>query len=98
MKRLPTGLIVFDTKELRLLREFFLTFNALLTTSVGLRFALGGSLNYTQIILIAFPSTLGGFLMGLTTAYPLASVLLPLAIFYGRGIKDITDPYAKFFS
>jgi len=84
-------------RQLRLLQYFFLSFNTLLTTSVGLRFALGGSLDYTQIqiILIAFPSILGGFLVGLTTAYPLASALLPLAILYGRGIEDIPDPYAK---
>ena len=82
-------------KQLRLLRVFFVTFNALLTSSVGLRFAIGGSLDYTQFILIAFPSTVGGFLMGLAIANPLASVLLPLAILYGRGIEDIPDPYEK---
>ena len=80
-------------KQLRLLRAFFFTFNTLLTANVGLRFAIGGSLNYTQFILIAFPSTIGGFMIGLVTANPLASVLLPLAILYGRGIEDIPDPY-----
>jgi hypothetical protein len=73
------------------LQYFFLTFNTLF----GLRFALGGSLDYTQILLIAFPSTLGGFMIGLTTAYPLAIALLPLSILYGRGIEDIPDPSAK---
>jgi len=82
-------------KQLSFLRVFFMTFNALLTSSVGLRFAIGGSLNYTQFILIAFPSTLGGFMMGLLTANPLVSVLLPLTILYGRGIKEIPDPYEK---
>ena len=82
-------------KQLRLLRVFFMTFNALLTSSVGLRFAVGGSLNYTQFILIAFPSTIAGFMMGLVTANPLVSVLLPLAMLYGRGIEDIPDPYEK---
>jgi len=85
-------------KQLKLLQVFFFTFNALLTSSVGLRFAIGGSLNYTQIILIAFPSTIGGFMMGLFAANPLASVLLPLAILYGRGIEDIPDPYEKCFT
>lgn len=33
--------------------------------------------------------------MGLTLANPLASVLLPLAILYGRGIEDIPDPYEE---
>ena len=59
-------------KQLRLLRLCFFTLNALLTSSVGLRFAIGGSLDYTQFILIAFPSTVGGFLMGLAIANPLA--------------------------
>lgn len=60
--------------------------NALLTTSLGLHFAVGGSLDYTQFILIAFPSTVGGFIVGLLIAYPLFGVLVPLAILYGRGI------------
>jgi len=82
-------------RQLRLLQYFFLVFNTVLTDSVGLRFAVGGSLDYTQIILIAFPSTLGGLLLGLIIAYPLGSALLPLAILYGRGIEDIPDPYAR---
>lgn len=82
-------------KQLRLLRVFFMVFNGLLTSSFGLRFAVGGSLDYTQFILIAFPSTVGGFLMGLTTVNPLASVFLPLAILYGHGIEDTPDPYEK---
>jgi hypothetical protein len=79
-------------KQLRLLRLCFFAFNTALTTKIGLRFAIGGSLDYTQVILIAFPSTLGGLVMGLTLANPLASVLLPLAILYGRGIEDIPNP------
>lgn len=82
-------------KQLRLLREFFVLFNALLTSGFGLRFAVGGSLNYTQVILIALPSTVGGFLVGLASAYPIFSVLVPLGILYGRGIEHIPDPYEK---
>ena len=33
--------------------------------------------------------------MGMITANPLASVLLPLAILYGRGIEDVPDPYER---
>jgi len=84
-----------NQKQLRLLRLCFVTLNALLTTSVGLRFAVGGSLDYTQFVLIAFPSTVGGFVVGLVIANPLASVLLPLTILYGRGIEDIPDPSEK---
>jgi hypothetical protein len=82
-------------KQLRLLREFFVIFNVLLTSSFGLRFALGGSLDYTQVILITFPSTVAGFLTGLASAYPIFGVLVPLGILYGRGIEDIPDPYEK---
>ena len=82
-------------KQLRLIGVFFIAFNALLTSNVGLRFAVGGSLNYTQFILIAFPSTIGGVLVGLVTENPLATILLPLAVLYGRGIEDIPDPYEK---
>ena len=82
-------------KQFKLLQIIFAILNASLTSSVGLRFAVGGSLDYTQFILIAFPSTVAGFLMGQVIANPLASVLLPLAIFYGRGIEDIPDPYEK---
>ena len=82
-------------KQFKLLQIIFAILNASLTSSVGLRFAVGGSLDYTQFILIAFPATVAGFLMGQVIANPLASVLLPLAIFYGRGIEDIPDPYEK---
>jgi hypothetical protein len=82
-------------KQLRLLQLCFFTFNTLLTNSVGLRFAIGGSLTYTQFILIAFPSTLGGLMVGLAIAKPLVSVLLPLTILYGRGIEDVPDPSEK---
>ena len=81
-------------RKLRLLQKFFFIINAVLTSNVGLRFAVGGSLDYTQFILIAFPSTVAGFLMGLVTENPLA-ILLPLSILYGRGIEDIPDPSEK---
>ena len=73
----------------------FFALNASLTSSVSLRFAVVGSLGYTKIILLAFPATVGGFLMGQIITNPLVSVFLPLAIFYGRGIEDIPDPYEK---
>ena len=82
-------------KLIKLLQINLTILNALLTSSVGLRFTVGGSLNYTQFILIAFPATVGGFLMGQISANPLASVFLPLVIFFSRGIEDIPDPYQK---
>lgn len=82
-------------KLFKLLQIYFAILNASLTSSVGLRFAVGGSLDYTQFILITFPATAGGFLMGQVIANPLASVFLPLAILFGRGIEDIPDPSEK---
>ena len=82
-------------KKLRLLQDFLFLLNGLLTTGTGLRIAAGGSLNYVQIMLIAFPSTIGGFLMGTIYAHPLASAALPIAILFNRGIEDIPDPYEK---
>ena len=82
-------------KQLRLLQDCFIILNGLLTTSTGLRIAAGGSLSYVQIILIAFPSTIGGFLLGTISDYPVASALLPIAILLGRDIEDLPDPYEK---
>jgi hypothetical protein len=84
-----------NQKKLKLLQDVLFILNGLLTNNTGLRIATGGSLNYAQIILIAFPSTIGGFLMGIISAYPLASAVLPIAILFGRGIEDIPDPYEK---
>jgi hypothetical protein len=80
-------------QQLRFLRIFFFTLNKLLTNGFSLRFALGGSLNYTQFILISCPSTLTGLIIGLVIANPLTSILLPLTMLYIRGIEDIPDPY-----
>jgi hypothetical protein len=81
--------------KLRLLQYFFFVFNQLLTASVGVRFAIGGSLEYSHIILLVFPSVVSGFLIGMRTVSPLMTALLPLAILYGRGIEDIPDPSEK---
>ena len=75
-----------------MLQDCLIILNVLLTTSTGLRIAAGGSLNYTQIFLIAFPSTIGGFLIGIISDYPLVSALLLIAILLGRDIEDVPDP------
>ena len=82
-------------KQLRLLQNWLIMLNGLLTASTGLRIAVGGSLSYVQIILIAFPSTIGGFLLGTISDYPIPSALLPIAILLGRGIENVPDPYEK---
>lgn len=82
-------------RKLRLLQEVLFYLNQLLTLGTGLRVAAAGSLSGVQILLIAFPSTVGGYLMALTYDYPLVSAVLPLAILFGRGIEEIPDPVEK---
>lgn len=99
-KRLAKILTFFDfflheLWLLKFLQDCLIILNGLLTTSTGLHIAAGGSLSYIQIILIAFPSTIGGFLLGTISEYPVVSALLPITILFGRGIEDVPDPYKK---
>lgn len=82
-------------KKLRLLQNCLFILNGLLTANTGFCVAVGGSLNYVQIILIAFPSTIGGVLLGTLSDHPVAIALLPVAILFGRGIEEAEDPYEK---
>lgn len=82
-------------QKLRLLWLSFAILNTILTNSFGLRFAIDESLDHTQVILIVFRLTTVGLIIELVNSNPLASVLLPLAMLYCRGIKDIPDTYAK---
>ena len=75
-------------KQLQLLRLFLFVSNSLLTLSSSLRFSAGGSLDYTQILLIALPSSISGFLITLLNTNPLIGIVLPLLILSGRGIED----------
>jgi len=84
-----------NQKKLRLLKDILFILNVLLTNTTGLSIVAGGSVSYTQIILIVFPSTIGDFLMGAISTYPLAIAVLPIVILFGRGIEDIADPYEK---
>jgi hypothetical protein len=79
-------------KQLKLLQIMFAIFNTVLTSSVGLRFGVAGSLDMTQFILIAFPATISGFIIEQLIENPLTSVLLPLAMFYARGIENVPTP------
>jgi len=76
-------------KQLRLLQDCLIILNGLLTTSTGLCIAAGGSLSYVQI------STIGGFLLGTISDYPVANALLPIAILLDRDIEDVPNPYEK---
>ena len=84
-----------NQKRLFIVKKFFFILNGLLTAGTGLRFAGGGALDFTQIILIAFPSTLGGVFMGLIQDHPIIPVFLPILVLFGRGIENIPDPYEK---
>lgn len=82
-------------KQLKFLQVLFFIINRSLTSKFGLRFAMGGSLDYTQFLLIAFPMTVAGFLLEQVIANPLASIFIPLAILSGRAIEDVPNPYQK---
>ena len=82
-------------KNLRLLQDFFMTLNTILTTRVGLHVMTGGGYDYVHIIIIALPSTIAGFLTSMKLPHPLISVLVPILIVYGRDIKDIPDPLQR---
>jgi hypothetical protein len=84
-----------NQKKLRLLRDILFILNRLLAISTGLCIGAGGTLSYTHVVLIALPSTVGGFIIGIISANPLVSAALPIAILFGRGIEDVPDPYEK---
>ena len=80
-------------KMLIVLQDVLFILNTLLTSTTGFRIATGGSLDYTQILLIAFPSTIACFLMATMYTHPLVISILPMAILFGRGIEGITHPF-----
>lgn len=82
-------------KIFRLLQINFAILNALLATRVGISVGVAGSLDWTQILLIAVPGTAGGFFAGLVMANPVAAIILPLVILRGRGIEDVPDAYER---
>jgi hypothetical protein len=84
-----------NQKLLKLLQICLAIINQSLTSGVGLRFGVGGCLNNTQVILLTLSGSLGGFLVGQIIANPLAAVLFPLAILFGRGVEEVADPYEK---
>ena len=82
-----------NQRLLQFLQANFTTLNLFLTATLDFRIAVGGSLDYTQIVLISGPSMLSGYLVAQIVKNPLISVFLPLTLLYGRGIQDIQDPY-----
>jgi hypothetical protein len=82
-------------KLVKLLQAYLYVLNQLLTYGVGVRFAVGGSLETTQIILISVSGSIGGFLAGQILKNPLAIILLPLSLVIGRGIEEIPNPQKK---
>jgi hypothetical protein len=84
-----------NQRLVKLLQIYLGILNQLLTYGVGIRFAVGGSLHTTQIILITVSGSVGGFLVGQILGNPLATVLFPLVILFGRGVEEIPDPHEK---
>ena len=82
-------------KQLRLLRVVLFTFNALLSSKVGICFAVESGLDFTQFILISWPSSIIGFMVGIMLENPAISGLLALGLFSGRGVRIIHDPSEK---
>jgi len=80
---------------LRVFQTILFILNSILTSSIGLRIAMEGSLDFTQIILICFPSGIAGFLIGSLYTHPLISTILPLAILFTRGVEDISHNAQK---
>ena len=79
-----------NQKKLRVFQTILFILNSMLTSSIGVRIAVEGSLDFTQIILICIPSGVAGFLIELLNTNPLISIILPLAILFSRGVEDIS--------
>jgi hypothetical protein len=81
-------------KLMKLLQIFLAIVNASMTSKLGLRVAVGGSLDFTHIILFAVSGSVSGFLVG-QILNPTVTLFLPIAIMFGRGIEDVPDPQEK---
>lgn len=81
-------------RKLVFIGRAFCILNNMLTVGTGLRFALGGYQNGIQIVLIAFTSTTMGAISAAFISSPLV-VLIPVGLFFGRGIEVIADPYEE---
>ena len=77
------------------MRFFFALVNAMIASSVGIKFAAGGSAGYLQILLIVLPSSISGFLLANISQNPLSTIFLPLLFFLGRDVETIIDPELK---
>jgi hypothetical protein len=79
---------------IRFLQMYFAILNSILTNTLGIRVCLGGSMNYFQVVIIALPVTLTGFMIS-QIINPLTCLVLPLSILYGRGIEQMSDPFEE---
>lgn len=85
-------------KQIKFLQLFFAALSSSLTFNLGLRVVVGGSLNYVNLIIIIFPSTVAGYLIEQAISNPLVSILWPLILTFGRGGDDSKvedDPLEK---
>jgi hypothetical protein len=85
-------------KQIKFLQLFFATLNSSLTFNLGLRVVVGGSLNYINLIIIIFSSTVADYLIEQAISNPLVSILGPLIVTFGLGVDDSEvedDPLEK---
>jgi len=83
-------------REFQFLQLILAILNSSLSNSVGLRFAIGRSLNcYTTIVLIGLPASLGGFIVSQVINNLLGVILLPLSFLYSREVEHVPDPSEK---
>ena len=86
--------VIINAKQKHQLISFFFSFlNESAFSNAGFCFAVVGSLDYTQFILVIFPATLGGFVIEQVIGNPLVSVFLPLLIVYGRRVSCTSTWY-----
>lgn len=78
-------------KKMRLVRFHLAVLNAFLTYNFGLRFAAGGSVDYVQVILLVFPSSIVGYAVQQAINNPLITILGPLGLVFGRSIETISE-------
>jgi hypothetical protein len=93
LARLVLAIIRFNKKykQMKFLRLLFFALNNALTRTLSLRVAIGGSLDYIQIILLIFPPTVAGYLIEQAISNPLITILVPLGLVFGRGIENIPE-------
>jgi hypothetical protein len=82
-------------KLLKLLQLFLFTFNKFLAINLDICITSGGAMDWTQVIIIFVPSTLGGIILDRLIKNPFFTIFTPLLLMYGRGVEEVFDPRQK---